>query len=75
MFPFLSLIELGESKNIRFSLTKMHVFLSDTIHTGLVWVCVDHRAAFGKAGEGRANSERMIQSIKIPARLAPTGEK
>ncbi len=46
-----------------------------TLKTSLMWVCVDHGAAFGKAGEGRANSERMIQSIKIPVRLAPTGEK
>jgi 4-hydroxythreonine-4-phosphate dehydrogenase len=32
-------------------------------------VSVDHGTAFGKAGEGRANPESMIQAIKIAAQL------
>jgi len=31
---------------------------------------VDHGTAFGKAGEGRANPESMIQAIKIATKLA-----
>ena len=36
----------------------------------IIRVSVDHGTAFGKAGEGRANPESMIQAIKIAARLA-----
>jgi len=36
----------------------------------IVRVSVDHGTAFGKAGEGRANPESMIQAIKIAAQLA-----
>jgi len=36
----------------------------------IVRVSVDHGTAFGKAGEGRANPESMIQAIKIAALLA-----
>jgi len=36
---------------------------------------VDHGTAFGKAGEGRANPESMIQAIKIAAQLAQKGKK
>jgi 4-hydroxythreonine-4-phosphate dehydrogenase len=36
----------------------------------IVRVSVDHGTAFGKAGEGRANPESMIQAIKIAAKLA-----
>lgn len=36
----------------------------------IIRVSVDHGTAFGKAGEGRANPESMIQSIKIAAQLA-----
>jgi 4-phospho-D-threonate 3-dehydrogenase / 4-phospho-D-erythronate 3-dehydrogenase len=35
----------------------------------IVRVSVDHGTAFGKAGEGRANPESMIQAIKIAAQL------
>jgi 4-hydroxythreonine-4-phosphate dehydrogenase len=36
----------------------------------IIRVAVDHGTAFGKAGEGRANPESMIQAIKIAAKLA-----
>lgn len=36
----------------------------------IIRVSVDHGTAFGKAGEGRANPESMIQAIQIAARLA-----
>jgi 4-hydroxythreonine-4-phosphate dehydrogenase len=36
----------------------------------IIRVSVDHGTAFGKAGEGRANPESMIQAIRIAARLA-----
>ena len=39
----------------------------------IIRTSVDHGTAFGKAGEGRANPESMIQAIKIAAMLA--GEK
>jgi len=35
----------------------------------IIRVSVDHGTAFGKAGEGRANPESMIQAIKIAAKL------
>lgn len=38
----------------------------------IIRVSVDHGTAFGKAGEGRANPESMIQAIKIAAKLALT---
>ena len=42
------------------------------ITTGLpiIRVSVDHGTAFGKAGEGRANAESMVEAIRIAARLA-----
>jgi len=36
----------------------------------LIRVSVDHGTAFGKAGEGRANPESMIQAVQIAAQLA-----
>jgi 4-hydroxythreonine-4-phosphate dehydrogenase len=36
----------------------------------VIRVSVDHGTAFGKAGEGRANPESMIQAIHIAAKLA-----
>jgi len=36
----------------------------------IIRVSVDHGTAFGKAGEGRANPQSMIQAIKIAAQLA-----
>lgn len=36
----------------------------------IIRVSVDHGTAFGKAGEGRANPESMIQALEIAAQLA-----
>lgn len=36
----------------------------------IIRTSVDHGTAFGKAGEGRANPESMIQAINVAARLA-----
>jgi 4-hydroxythreonine-4-phosphate dehydrogenase len=36
----------------------------------IIRVSVDHGTAFGKAGEGRANPESMVQAIKIAVQLA-----
>lgn len=36
----------------------------------IVRVSVDHGTAFGKAGEGRANPESLVEAIKIAAQLA-----
>jgi 4-phospho-D-threonate 3-dehydrogenase / 4-phospho-D-erythronate 3-dehydrogenase len=36
----------------------------------IIRVSVDHGTAFGKAGEGRANPESMIQAIRIASQLA-----
>jgi 4-hydroxythreonine-4-phosphate dehydrogenase len=36
----------------------------------IIRVSVDHGTAFGKAGEGRANPESMIQAIKLATQLA-----
>jgi 4-hydroxythreonine-4-phosphate dehydrogenase len=41
-----------------------------TLGLPIIRVSVDHGTAFGKAGEGRANPESMIQAIKIAAKLA-----
>jgi 4-hydroxythreonine-4-phosphate dehydrogenase len=41
-----------------------------TVGLPIIRVAVDHGTAFGKAGEGRANPESMIQAIKIAAKLA-----
>jgi 4-phospho-D-threonate 3-dehydrogenase / 4-phospho-D-erythronate 3-dehydrogenase len=36
----------------------------------IIRVSVDHGTAFGKAGEGRANPESMVQAVRIAAQLA-----
>jgi 4-phospho-D-threonate 3-dehydrogenase / 4-phospho-D-erythronate 3-dehydrogenase len=41
-----------------------------TLGLPIIRVSVDHGTAFGKAGEGRANPQSMIQAIKMAARLA-----
>jgi 4-hydroxythreonine-4-phosphate dehydrogenase len=46
-----------------------------TLGLPIIRVSVDHGTAFGKAGEGRANPESMIQAIKIAARLASSKKK
>jgi 4-hydroxythreonine-4-phosphate dehydrogenase len=41
-----------------------------TLGLPIIRVSVDHGTAFGKAGEGRANPQSMIEAIKLAARLA-----
>jgi len=41
-----------------------------TLGLPIVRASVDHGTAFGKAGEGRANPESMIQAIEMAVRLA-----
>lgn len=41
----------------------------------IIRVSVDHGTAFGKAGEGRANPESMIQAIQIAGQLASQNTK
>ncbi len=45
-----------------------------TLGLPIIRVSVDHGTAFGKAGEGRANPQSIIQAITIAARLA-SGKK
>jgi len=46
-----------------------------TLGLPIIRVSVDHGTAFGKAGEGRANPESIIQAIKIAVRLASSKKK
>ena len=46
-----------------------------TLGLPIIRVSVDHGTAFGKAGEGRANPESIIQAIKIAVRLASSEKK
>jgi 4-hydroxythreonine-4-phosphate dehydrogenase len=41
-----------------------------TLGLPIVRTSVDHGTAFGKAGEGRANPESMVQAIRLAARLS-----
>jgi 4-hydroxythreonine-4-phosphate dehydrogenase len=41
-----------------------------TIGLPIIRVSVDHGTAFGKAGEGRANEESMLDAIKLGAIMA-----
>lgn len=41
-----------------------------TLGLPVIRVSVDHGTAFGKAGEGRANPQSMIEAIRLAARLA-----
>lgn len=41
-----------------------------TLGLPIIRTSVDHGVAFGKAGEGRANPESMIQAIELAAKLA-----
>jgi 4-hydroxythreonine-4-phosphate dehydrogenase len=41
-----------------------------TLGLPIVRTAVDHGTAFGKAGEGRANPQSMIEAIKLGALLA-----
>jgi len=44
-----------------------------TLGLPIVRTSVDHGTAFGKAGEGRANPQSMIEAIKLGAMLARKG--
>jgi len=39
----------------------------------IIRVSVDHGTAFGKAGEGRANPESLVDALRIAARFASPG--
>lgn len=41
-----------------------------TIGLPIIRTSVDHGTAFGKAGEGRANPQSMVEAIRLAARLA-----
>jgi 4-hydroxythreonine-4-phosphate dehydrogenase len=41
-----------------------------TLGLPIIRVSVDHGTAFGKAGEGRANPQSMLEAIKLAAKLA-----
>ena len=41
-----------------------------TLGLPIIRVSVDHGTAFGKAGEGRANPQSMIEAIKLATRMA-----
>ncbi|MDL2260116.1 4-hydroxythreonine-4-phosphate dehydrogenase PdxA [Deltaproteobacteria bacterium OttesenSCG-928-K17] len=43
-----------------------------TLGLPIIRTSVDHGTAFGKAGEGRANPQSMIDAIELAARLATT---
>ena len=42
-----------------------------TLGLPIVRTSVDHGTAFGKAGEGRANPQSMLDAIRLAALLAP----
>jgi len=46
-----------------------------TLGLPIIRVSVDHGTAFGKAGEGRANPQSMIEAIKLAAKLAAGRKK
>jgi 4-hydroxythreonine-4-phosphate dehydrogenase len=46
-----------------------------TLGLPIIRVSVDHGTAFGKAGEGRANPQSMIEAIKLATRLAVGRER
>jgi 4-hydroxythreonine-4-phosphate dehydrogenase len=41
-----------------------------TLGLPIIRTSVDHGTAFGKAGEGRANPQSLIEAIRLAARLA-----
>ena len=41
-----------------------------TVGLPIIRTSVDHGVAFGKAGEGRANEESIVQAIRIAVDLA-----
>lgn len=46
-----------------------------TLGLPIVRTSVDHGTAFGKAGEGRANPQSMIEAIRLAARLSKKSRK
>ena len=44
--------------------------INTTIGLPIIRVSVDHGTAFGKAGEGRANADSMIEAIEVGVRMA-----
>ena len=46
-----------------------------TLGLPIIRVSVDHGTAFGKAGEGRANPQSMVEAIKLAANLAAGRKK
>jgi 4-phospho-D-threonate 3-dehydrogenase / 4-phospho-D-erythronate 3-dehydrogenase len=46
-----------------------------TLGLPIIRVSVDHGTAFGKAGEGRANPQSMIEALKLAAQLAVGRQK
>ena len=46
-----------------------------TLGLPIVRTSVDHGTAFGKAGEGRANPQSMIEAIRLAALLAEEAER
>jgi 4-hydroxythreonine-4-phosphate dehydrogenase len=45
-----------------------------TLGLPIIRVSVDHGTAFGKAGQGRANPESMVQALKVAAQLASSSD-
>lgn len=46
--------------------------INTTIGLPIIRVSVDHGTAFGKAGEGRANADSMIEAIEVGIKMAQT---
>jgi 4-hydroxythreonine-4-phosphate dehydrogenase len=46
-----------------------------TLGLPIIRTSVDHGVAFGKAGEGRANSQSMVDAIKVAIQLATQKER
>jgi 4-hydroxy-L-threonine phosphate dehydrogenase PdxA len=44
-----------------------------TLGLPIIRTSVDHGVAFGKAGEGRANPQSMVDAIKLAIQLATQG--
>jgi 4-hydroxythreonine-4-phosphate dehydrogenase len=61
----LSGFKYDQKTNTWFSMSGVNV----TLGLPIIRSSVDHGVAFGKAGEGRANPESMIQAIKMAVKL------
>ena len=44
--------------------------INTTIGLPIIRVSVDHGTAFGKAGEGRANADSMVEAIEVGCKMA-----